>query len=256
MGVELRELPDWTCCGASSAHVQDDELAFSLAARNLLIADKAGTDLVVPCAACFLRLKTAERDLKGGRHADGLPQNYTGNFSIKHSADFLWEQTGEKALKAKVKRPLQGLNVVCYYGCLTTRPAKVTGAARPEDPQALDELMKGVGASVASWSYKTDCCGGSLVLTHPPVARRLIKKLLDMAEEAGAEAIVTGCPMCQSNLDARQMELAGEGGKRYHVPVFFFTELMGLAFGEASAGKWLKRHITDAQELLGRKGLS
>jgi heterodisulfide reductase subunit B len=255
LDVELEELPDWTCCGASSAHVKDDQLAVSLAARNLMIADRTGMDMMVPCAACYLRLKVAEKELKSGRQVDGLPGKYGGNFHIKHSADFFWELTGEKALRAKVKKPLEGLNLVCYYGCLTTRPPKVTDASNPEDPQSMDEIMNNLGASVKNWSFKTDCCGGSLILSHPEIARTLIRKLLDMAEEAGADGIVAGCPMCQSNLDTRQKELSAEGGKKYATPIFYFTELMGLAFGNPGVEKWLNRHLTDSTSILRQKGL-
>jgi heterodisulfide reductase subunit B len=254
LDIELEELRDWTCCGASSAHVTNDKLAVSLAARNLMLADKTGMDLMVPCAACYLRLKVAEKDLKAGHPVDGMTGKYVGAFRIQHSADFIWEHTGEKTLRAKTRKPLEGLNVVCYYGCLTTRPPKVTDASTPEDPQSMDELMSNLGATVKSWSYKTDCCGGSLILSHPEVARALIKKLLDMATEAGADAIVAGCPMCHSNLDTRQKELSADGTK-YAVPIYYFTELMGLAFGNPVAGKWLGHHLTDARTLLTQKGL-
>lgn len=255
LGVELAELPNWTCCGASSGHVTNNKLAVALAARNLVIADEVGMDLLVPCAACYLRLKVAERELKTGQPIEGIAPEYQGKFTIRHSADFFWGITGEKVLAGKVKKPLEGLNPVCYYGCLVTRPPKVTGAKKPEDPQDMDEIMKSLGANVKNWSYKTDCCGGSLILTHPEIARNLIKKLFDMAEEAGADCIVAGCPMCQSNLDTRQREISRDDDSQYRVPVFYFTELMGLAFGDPAVGKWLNRHLTDPKALLKQKGL-
>jgi len=254
LGIELQELPDWTCCGSSSAHVTNDGLAVSLAARNLMIADKTGMDLLVPCAACYLRLKMAEKELKAKHTISGVTGTYGGAFRIQHSADFFWEHTGDKALRAKAKKPLEGLNVVCYYGCLTTRPPKVTDAPVPEDPQSMDNILESLGANVKSWSYKTDCCGGSLILSHPDAARTLIKKLLDAAAEAGADAIVAGCPMCQGNLDTRQAELAVDG-TWYAVPIYYFTELMGLALGDAGVPKWLGHHLTDATSLLVQKGL-
>ena len=255
LGIELKELPDWTCCGSSSAHVTDDMLAVALAARNLEIADKAGMDLMVPCAACYQRLKVAEKELLTGKAIEGISSKYEGNLRILHSADFFWEDIGEKALSEKVKKPLAGLNPVCYYGCLTTRPPKITDAKNPEDPQAMDDLMKSLGANVRNWSYKTDCCGGNLILTHPDIAKELIKKLLDMAEEAGADCIVAGCPMCHSNLDSRQSEISQGAEKEYNTPIFYFTELMGLAFGDPSVKKWLNRHMTDPKPLLKQKGL-
>jgi heterodisulfide reductase subunit B len=255
LGIELEELPDWTCCGASSAHVTDDRLAFSLAARNLIIADRVGKDLIVPCAACYQRLKAAEKGLQHGKPVEGNTVKYSGKVRIKHSVDFIWEECGEKAIREKVKKSLAGLNPVCYYGCLTTRPPDVTDAKAPEDPQAMDNIMNSLDANVRSWSYKTDCCGANLILTHPEIAKKLIEKLFDMALEAGADCIVVGCPMCQSNLDTRQKELSQDNGKQYNIPIYYFTELMGLAFGDKSVGKWLNRHMTNAKELLKQKGL-
>lgn len=255
LGIELEELPDWTCCGSSSAHVTSDTLAVSLAARNLVIADKLSQDLIVPCSACYQRLKAAEKALKSGKPLEGIDHSYTGNFRIKHSADLIWEACGEKALSGKVKKPLTGLSPVCYYGCLTTRPPKITDAANPEDPREMDEIIQSLGADVKTWSYKTDCCGGNLVLTHPELAKKLIKNIFNMALEAGADCIVVGCPMCHSNLDTRQKEILQENGKGYGIPIYYFTELMGIAFGVPSAEKCLNKHLTDARSLLKQKGL-
>ena len=255
LGVELKELEDWSCCGAASAHVTNDMLALALPARNLEIADKAGLDLVVPCAACYSRLKTAEKELQAGKEIEGIADKYQGNFQIKHLTDFLWEDVGEKAILEKVKKPLKGLNPVCYYGCLITRPPKVTDASDPENPESMDNLLKTLGAEVRNWSYKTDCCGGDHILTLPEVAWKLMQKLLDMAEEAGADSIAAACPMCQSNLDSHQKEISQVAGKDYNTPIFYFTELMGLAFGDPSVEKWLSRHMVDPRPLLRQKGL-
>jgi heterodisulfide reductase subunit B len=230
-------------------------LAVALAARNLDIADRAGMDLVVPCAACYHRLKVAEKQLPLGKATEGISSKYEGNFHIKNVVDFLWEDVGEKALTEKVKKPLWGLNLVCYYGCLMVRPPKVTDVKNPEDPQAMDNLMRSLGANVNNWSYKTDCCGSNLILTRPDIARKLIQRLLDMAEEAGANGIVAACPMCQSNLDTRQKKISEETGREYDIPIFYFTELMGLAFENTSVKKWLGKHMTGPGPLLRQKGL-
>ena len=255
LDIELQELPGWTCCGASSAHVTEYALATALAARNLIIADQLTTNLLVPCAACFQRLKAADKELRAGNKIEGISQPYSGKMAIQHSADFFIHGIDKKFIMGKIKKPLTGLNPVCYYGCLTTRPPKITDAKNPEDPKSMDELMKNLGAAVKNWSYKTDCCGGSLMLTHPDTARKLVKRLFDMAVEAGADCIVTGCPMCQSNLDMWQKQVSKDNGKKYKIPIYYFTELMGLAFGDPSVKKWLNRHITDAKELLKQKGL-
>jgi heterodisulfide reductase subunit B2 len=255
LGIELEELPDWTCCGSSSAHVTSDTLAFSLAARNLVIADKLANDLVVPCSACFQRLKAAEKALKSGMPLEGIDHQYSGKFNIKHSADLIWELCGEKAIMVKTRKLLKGLHPVCYYGCLTTRPPKVTDAVTPEDPQEMDAILKAMGAEVRNWSYKTDCCGGNLMLTHPELAKKLVKKQFDAALEAGADCMVVGCPMCHSNLDTRQKEIFHDNGSRYNLPIYYFTELMGLAFGDPGVEKWLNTHLTDGRTLLKQKGL-
>ena len=256
LGIEIEELPDWTCCGASSAHVTNDKLSFSLAARNLMIADKLGKDLVVPCAACYQRLKQAEKELKSGKTVEGSTGKYSSKIKIKHSADFIWEACGEKTLKGKVKKSLSGLAPVCYYGCLTVRPPKVTDVANPEDPQSMDEIMKSLGAKVKNWSYKTDCCGGNLILTKPELAKKLVKTLFDMALEADANCIVVSCPMCHSNLDTRQKEILQENSSKYNLPIYYITELMGLAFGDESVVKHLNHHFTDATTLLKQQGLA
>ena len=255
LGIELEELPDWTCCGSSSAHVTDDTLAISLAARNLTIADSIGQDLVVPCSACFQRLKKAEKELKVRKSVESLNHKYSGKIKIHHAADLIWEKLGEKAISSKLKVSLKSLNPVCYYGCLTTRPPKVTDVKCPEDPQEIDEILKVLGADVRNWSYKTDCCGGNLMLTHPELAKKLVKKLYDMALEAGADCIVVGCPLCHSNLDTRQKEILSDNGAKYDIPIYYFTELMALAFGDLRVENCINRHLTDAKSLLKEKGL-
>jgi heterodisulfide reductase subunit B len=255
LGVDLDELPDWSCCGSSSAHALNDKLSVSLAGRNLIIADKMGQDLMVPCASCFQRLKFADKAMKSGDQVEGLNYTYAGNFSIRHSGDFFWEAVGEKSIAEKVKKSLKGLNPVCYYGCLTTRPRKITDAKNPEDPQSVDEIMKTLGANVKNWSYKTDCCGGNIMLTHPDLARRLVKIIFDKTLEAGADCIVVSCPLCQSNLDTRQKEIFKEDKTTYDIPIYYFTELMGLAFGDQSAEKCVRKHFTEGVLLLKQKGL-
>jgi heterodisulfide reductase subunit B len=255
LGIRLAELHDWNCCGSSSAHVTSALLASSLSARNLQIAEQAGMDLLVPCAACYQRLKSAEKELLAGKEIEGFSGKFKGNFKIKHLVDYIWEDAGEATIQENVKRPLQGLKVVCYYGCLTVRPPRVTDSRNPEDPRNMDRIATSLGAEVKKWSYKTDCCGGNLILTRLDIARKLIQKLLDMAEEAGAEAIVTGCPMCFSNLDNRQNEISKNSGKEYKTPVFYISELMGLAFDDPAAKKWLRRHIVNPVPLLKSKGL-
>jgi heterodisulfide reductase subunit B len=200
-------------------------------------------------------LKVAEKHLKQGKPVEGLPIKYEGSLQIMTMPDFFWENVGEKALKEKIKRPLQGLNLVCYYGCLTSRPPKITDARNPEDPQEMDSVLRSLGASVKNWSFKADCCGGDLTLTRPDLHMRLTQRILDMSIEAGADCIAVACPMCHENLESKQAEISEETGRSYNIPIFYFTELMGLAFGDPAVEKWLSRHTVDPMPLLREKGL-
>ncbi len=253
LGLQFHELEDWTCCGASSAHCTDEALAIDLAARNLAIAEKSQRELIVPCVACYSRFKVAEKEAR--EHPEALRFPYQGNVPIRYSLDFFCDEAILKEVKKKRKTALKGLKVVCYYGCLTVRPPQLTGIQRYEDPVHMDLLMEILGAEPIPWSYKTDCCGASLVMTRTDIVRRLSGKLLAMAREAEADCIVTGCPMCHANLDTRQDELSKEMGEEFQVPILYFSELMGLALGHKDAKKWFGHHITDPLKVLSGKGL-
>jgi heterodisulfide reductase subunit B len=247
LGVELGELPDWNCCGASSAHVTADSLAHGLVARNLTIAEKEGRDLVVPCAACYSRFKAGEKKMAAEAHKL--------NFRILSLLEFLVDDALMDRIKGMIQRPLTGLKMVSYYGCLLVRPPKVTGAKKYENPEEMDRVLSLLGAEMIPWSYKTDCCGGSLVLTRTDIVRRLTQKLFDKALEAGAEAVAVACPLCQSNLDSRQEETSREAGKNYQIPILYITELIGLSLGHPDTGKWFRRHFVNPAKLLASKGL-
>ena len=170
--------------------------------------------------------------------------------------EFLAAPEMAEKIQALKKRSLEGLRVVCYYGCLYSRPPRVTGAKNHENPEEMDRLMKMIGVESVPWSYKTDCCGGSLVLTRTDIMRRLTQKLFDRALEASAEGIVAACPLCQANLDTRQEEISREAGKSYELPIFYFTELIGIALGHQDPGKWWKKHFVDPSGLLKKKGMN
>jgi len=254
LGVDLVELPDWSCCGASSAHFLDDELAVRLPARNMLIAEQAGRELLVPCSACFQRLKHADKELRKDA-ARWTDEPYEGKATIYHVNEFFARPELLEAVRHAVSRPLEGLAGVAYYGCLSQRPPKVTDAAEPENPTSMDRLLETIGMEVRRWSYKTDCCGASLTLTRTDVIHKLSGDLFEAAREAGAECLVTDCPMCQSNLDTRQAEIEAARNERFHLPVFYVSELMALAFGHDQTSRWWKKHFVDPVPLLSGKGL-
>lgn len=254
LNVELRELSEWNCCGASSAHATNEFLSIALPARNLAIAEKATHDLVTPCAACFSRLKGAEKALNSASPLD-LGISYQGAIRVFHMLEFFSRPDFTQEIENNIVKPLNKLKIVSYYGCLLVRPPRTTDARQWEDPMHLDELVSQLGGESVFWPYKTECCGGSLVLSKVDIVRRLCGRLLDMAQDAGAECIVTACPLCQANLDTRQEEIGSEKGITYNIPIFYFTELMGLAFGNEEVDRWLARHLLDPRPLLKSKGL-
>lgn len=254
LDIELDELSDWNCCGAGSAHCTDEALSIELPVRNLVKAEEAGLDLVIPCAACFNRFKVAEKHIREGKEPT-IDTPYQGKVPIKHLLDFLSEEENLKLIKEKIEKPLNGLKVACYYGCLITRPPKVTDAKHHENPQVMDELLSLLGAEISPWSYKTDCCGGSLMLSRPDIVAELSGKLIQMAEEAGANCIATACPLCQANLDTKQGVISKDLEREIHFPTFYFTELLGLALGYEKADKWFRRHVVDPRDLLKSQGL-
>ena len=250
LDVELKELPDWNCCGASSGHCTNLKLSLALPGRNLAIAEKEGMDIAVSCPACFLRLKKVDYDLS---HDEKLRQEivrimdmpYEGRQKTRHILDIICHDVGLETIQGKVKKPLKGLRVVSYYGCLLVRPPKVTEFGEHENPVLMDEIMEAIGAEPLDWSGKIDCCGGSLALTRTDIVCKLVEDLVVAARKAGANCIVTACPLCQANLDTRQ-----KGSKDELLPIFYFSELIGISFELPNIKKWLKKHVISPYKLL------
>ena len=251
LGIRLEEVPDWNCCGATAAHSIDHKASIELAGRNLnLAAELPHADMLVPCPMCFNRLKTAAKKLR---------ENRTQRYGIKLAGPLpqIWDLAeffaGENMLAAvadRIAKPLKGLKAVCYYGCMASRPPEITGAKDFEDPQALDRIVENLGATAIDWPFKTDCCGASQVLSRLDIVCQLVGRLYDMAQRVGAQAIVVSCQMCQANLDMYQRRIEAELGRSYALPIFYFTELIGLACNIEGSGNWISRHITDAFSLL------
>jgi heterodisulfide reductase subunit B len=264
LDLEMVEIPDWNCCGASSAHSMDHTLFLALPARNLAQAQQAGPDqMAVPCAACYSRLAAADLALREDASFRTLMEQ-TLDFSFQDRVrprsllDILANDFSQETLTAKVVKPLAGLKAAAYYGCLLVRPPQYTGRwDDPEHPQSMDYLLRLMGAEPVAWSYGVDCCGGSLTLNRSDVVVHLVDKLVRAAHEAGAQALVTACPMCMANVDGRQLYRGGSPIPRKPkpgytpLPVFYFTELMALAYGQPLA-KILAKHMVDPRPLLKR----
>ena len=251
LDIQLEEVPDWNCCGATAAHSIDHRAGIELAGRTMNLAARLPhADMLVPCPMCFNRLKTAawalnqEFDNRYGMHLESsLPK-------VWDLANFLASDAMLEIMARNIRKPLEGLKVVSYYGCMANRPPEITETADFENPQALDRIIQTLGATAIPWAYKTDCCGASQVLSRPDIVSRLVGKLYDMAQRVGAQAIVVSCQMCQANLDMYQEKIGADWGKRFAFPVYYFTELIGLAHNVTGIEKWLRRHITNPFALL------
>jgi heterodisulfide reductase subunit B len=255
LGIELVELDDWNCCGASSAHTLDHELGLALPGRNVALAQQAGLDMVIPCPACYQHCRDADIRMREDeawreRMEQILQFHYEGGARPRHLLEVLSNDLDKRELEEKVTKPLKGLKVASYYGCVLVRPPELTGWDDPEHPVTMDQLMTVLGAETIDWSYKVDCCGASLTLSRGDIVAELSTKIVEGAAEAGADCIVSACGMCEINLDTRQAPRSRE-----KMPIFYLTELMALAFGLPRVEKWLRRHSVDPRPLLRKRGL-
>jgi len=246
LGVELAEVSDWNCCGASSAHVLNHELSLALPARILALAEQAGiTEILAPCAACSNRLLSAQQEL--AKHPEmiaeveaaiGMPYKGTAKIvNILEVLDRLKDQIAAKTTKPFTKK------VANYYGCLLVRPPRVVNFDRPEDPQSMDLMVNAVGATPVEWPFKTECCGAAFSVTRTDIVAKLSGKLVKDAVNRGAEVIVVACPMCHSNLDLRRNEINEYLGKKHGIPAMFITQVIGLALGLDPVTLGLQRHM-------------
>jgi heterodisulfide reductase subunit B2 len=256
LGIQLEEVPDWNCCGATAAHSINHQASIELAGRNLRQAAQLDfKDMLVPCPLCFNRLKTAAKTL---REEDAKHYRIELNNAVPRVwdlANFMASEDMLGKVTVGVSKPLQGLKVVCYYGCMASRPPKMTDAADCENPQSMDGIVSALGATVQAWPYKTDCCGASLALSRPDMVHQLVGKLYDMAQRVGAQAVVVSCQMCQANLDMYQDKIQVTMGRKVSLPIFYFTELIGLACGLPGVTGTLARHFVDPLPLLRSLGL-
>ncbi len=249
LGIELEELEDWNCCGASSGHSTNTALNHAIVGRNLALAEKQGLDIAAACPACYVRLKHTRHAVledaeTKARMVDAIDMPYEGKYDVRHLLDIMVNDVGLDAIREKVVKPLTDLKLVSYYGCFLIRPPKVVAFDDPENPQSMDNLLSVLGADVRDWSGKVDCCGGSLALTKREIVIGLVEDLIKMARDVGAEALVAACPLCNMNVDGRQKLSSNP------LPVFYFTELMGLAMDLPGSNKWWKKHIVSPVKLL------
>jgi heterodisulfide reductase subunit B len=253
-GMELTEIPDWNCCGATpAAAIVNPMLPHSLAARNLSITREMGLDTIVaPCAACYKNLRKASHDLNHyaelRAQARGALRDRTLDHvpDVRHPLDVIVNDVGTDNIP--VEKPLKGLKIASYYGCLLTRPAG--GFDDAEYPTAMDRLMEALGAEAVDWPYKTKCCGGGIYVFHEEVSFAMSADVLAHAKAAGANLVAAGCPFCQLMLDLYQDKLESIRQTEFNLPIAFFTQLMGIAMGLDRAQLGLERLVVSPFPLL------
>lgn len=261
LGIEFIEIPDWNCCGASSAHMTDHLLSLALPARVMALAETLPVnEMVAPCAACHQRFAAVEYELSRDEELKQkvnslLERPYTGKIKLKSYLDVFANPETLEEIKKKVKRSLRGLKVACYYGCLFVKPPKIVNFVDdPENPQSMDNIMRALGAEPVPWPYKTECCGASLGMTNEDVCTKLCNDILKMAKDSGADCIVAACPLCQQNLDMRQISVEKKYGTQYRIPIPFFTQLIGLALGLDPKALGFKKLFVDPIGVLRKVG--
>ncbi len=261
LGVELQEVRAWVCCGSSAGLKTSRLLSTALSGVNLALLEKEEpSGVVAPCPFCYRRLASAQEEMRQDPKLkaavqDAIEAELSGKLRIHNLVDFLRDEVGLEAIAAQIEKPLAGLKVVPYYGCFMVKPRQVTGCENPENPTSLDEILAALGAEVLDWDFKTECCGAGLSLSKTEKVVELSGRLVREAAFRGADAIVVACQLCQANLDMRQAQVPREDGKRYALPILYFTELMGLAFGLAPTALGLNHHLVDPLALLKNKGL-
>jgi heterodisulfide reductase subunit B len=260
LGLQLTPVDDWNCCGATEYFTLDRTVAHSVIARNLALVDDDTTELVASCSACYLNLQKTDHVMCDhadvcGRITESLAAGglsyKPGRLRIRHLLDVVYEDVGEEAIRNAVVRPLHGLRVAPYYGCQITRP--IDNGDDPEYPQRLDRILRWLGATVVDYPVKTHCCGGHMTQISEPQAHELIRRLLYSAEDYNADVITCLCPMCQLNLDAYQTQVNARFNSSFSLPVLFFTQLLGVAFGLPYSELGFGREIVAAEPVLSAK---
>jgi heterodisulfide reductase subunit B len=262
LGIELEEVPGWSCCGSSPALKMNRLLSTALSAHNLALMERQDvSEVVAPCPFCFRRLKSAQEEI-GEDPAlreevqQIIEDQIYGRLTIHNLLGFLSQKVGLEAIREKVNKPLKGLKLIPYYGCYVVKPPSVTGFDHPEDPTSLDEILEAVGGEVLDWDFKVECCGAGLSLSKTEKVVELTGRLIREAVWRGADAVVVVCQLCQANLDLRQKEIGSEDNTNYKLPIIYFTQLLGLSFGYSPTDLGLNRHVVDPLAVLREKGFA
>jgi len=262
LDIEMEELPRWNCCGTVYSLASDDLIHQVGSIRNLVRVKEQGANQVVTlCSMCYNTLKRAneffladeEKQDRINRYMDE-EIDYTGDVAVVHLLEILRDEVGMEKIKAAVKKPLTGLKVSPYYGCMLLRPASI-GIDNTERPTVMEDLLRALGAEVIDDPYKTECCGAYQTVNRKDVVVTCVHSILTSAQRNGAEVIALSCPLCDFNLDNRQKDIL-QTYKGFHpMPVLYFTQLMAIAFGLDESVCRFELSYNDPRPLLKSKGL-
>lgn len=258
LNIELLEIPDWNCCGATAAHAASQYLPLAFASRNLFLAEQMGLNIMAPCAACYQSLTKANQKVIADpalreKINEITGQSYQGGVKVYSLLDIIGSLDPAQ-IQSRVVRSLNGLKVAAYYGCLLVRPRQVVNIDDSENPQVMDRLMQAAGADTVNWSHKVECCGASLSVTCEEVCLKMVRDILNSAVEAGADCIVCACPQCHFNLDVRQERINKAYGTKFTMPIFYFSQLLGLSMGLDNSDLSLNTHFVNTKGVLSRVG--
>ncbi len=256
LGIELIEPKNWICCGSSPVHIASHLLSISLSWQNLTdIKNHGFNEVLVPCSACFSRFKIAknetEKKLLLKENIEKIIESkLPHDIEILHPLQvFIKEKEFNKLSKIK-SIDLSHLKIACYYGCLLTRPPKIAQFDECEYPMSMDNVLRECGFDTIDWGYKTDCCGASFALSKTDIVLELCDKILTDAKAREADIISVACPLCHANLDLRQNEIEKKFNKKFNIPIFYFTQLMGLSFGISKKNLYIDKHFVSSEEIL------
>ena len=237
LDINLVDIPDWNCCGSTPAHAVDTELSAALCVRNLDIAAQQEAELVLtPCPSCLSNLKLASKRMEDPAFRVRVDELLDGpsakNFPpVTSVMQGIAENFDMDAIAARVRKSLKGLRLAAYYGCLMSRPAEIMNFGDPENPTLMESMLAACGAEMVDFPLKTACCGASFGIPERVMTARNSGRILDLATQLGVDAVIVACPLCQMNLDLRQPQASKEMGTSFNLPVLYFTQMMGIAFG-------------------------
>ncbi|MGA1975256.1 MAG: CoB--CoM heterodisulfide reductase iron-sulfur subunit B family protein [Conexivisphaerales archaeon] len=253
IGYKLDEIDDWNCCGATAYFSISEERTFLANARNLALAEKKSKELTVACGACFASLSKTAKYYTDSRKLAYLMDNalkeagmvYDGKVKVRHLLEVVFNEYPRGELAAKVVRPLKGIKMAPYYGCMIFRPVP---APIPRD--ALEQLIQLAGGEAIDFTAKDRCCGGMLVNNRPDVGLALVKDLLSEAQQKGSQLMITTCPLCQVNLELYQGAVNRKYGTDFKIPVIYFTQMLGYAMGASAKELMLGSELINSLPVL------